>query len=186
MYAKFDKKNRKGDYISALDWLVTSRMVIKCNQITKPEYPIKAYNDDDNYKLFLSDVGILRSKVGVEAIDVLMDGDYSFKGVLNENYVAMELINQFENIYYWSRKGNENGSNAEVDFVIQLDDKVIPLEVKANNSKTQSLRIYNDLFHPYLMVKIGNTNFGKVDNIKTIPLYSVFLLKELLINNKKS
>lgn len=73
-----------------------------------------------------------------------------------------------------------NGSKAEVDFVIEVNGKVIPVEVKSGNNKSQSLRIYNELFNPELTIKIANSNFGQVNNIKTIPLYATFLLKECL------
>ena len=76
MYARFAQNERKSNYISALDWLVSSRLVLKCNQITKVEYPIKLFSDDDNYKLFLSDVGLLRYMIGLEVFEMF------FKGVI--------------------------------------------------------------------------------------------------------
>ena len=180
MYAKFDKKERKSDYITALDWLTTSRLVIKCNQITSPEYPIKGFIDDNSYKLFLNDTGILRHLVGANAFDIIMDKDYKYKGVITENYVATELVKQFEEIFYWSRKTNNEGSS-EVDFLIQIGADIIPIEVKAGNDmRSQSLEYYNDKFKPKLMLKISPKNFGKVGNLKTIPLYATFLIKDLL------
>ena len=180
MYAKLDGNDRKSDYISALDWLVTSRMVIKCNQITNPESPIRGFVDNDNYKLFLSDTGLLRSKVNVPLVDIILDNDFKYKGVLTENYVATEIFNQFGDVFYWSKRNQGNGSKAEVDFIIQVENQVIPIEVKSSDNKAKSLNIYNELFHPNLMIKIGNFNFGKKDNLRTIPLYATFLLKEVL------
>ena len=179
-YANLDNKDKKKDYISALDWLVTSHMVLECNQLNKPEYPIDLYKDDNNYKLFLSDVGLLRKMVKANSFDVLMSRDYMAKGVINENYVAMELQSQFNELNYWTRKNDGNGSKAEVDFIIQVGSNVIPIEVKSGNNKAQSLRVYNERFHPDLMIKIAGANFGVVDNIKTIPLYATFLIKECL------
>ena len=180
MYAKLDGNERKSDYISALDWLVTSRMIIKCNQITSPESPIRGFNDNDNYKLFLSDVGLLRDKVRVPLIDIILDNDFKYKRILTENYVATEIFNQFGDVFYWTKKNQGNGSKSEVDFIIQVENKVIPIEVKSGNNRAQSLEVYNELFHPDLMIKIGNFNFGIKDNLRTIPLYATFLLKEVL------
>ena len=108
-----------------------------------------------------------------------VSGDYSYKGVLTENYVANEINKQFNGLYYWTRKNDSNGNKGEVDFVIQSQDKVIPIEVKAGNNKAQSLNIYNDTFRPELMIKIGNNDFGIKDNLKTIPFYATILLYKL-------
>ena len=183
MYAKFDNKERKADYISALDWLINSGMVIKCNQITNSLYPIKAYEDDNNYKLYLSDIGLLRDIINATSIDVLMEGDYPYKGVLTENYVALELLKQFGELFYWTKKNDGQGNKSEVDFIVQINDKIVPIEVKSNKNQAKSLKEYNDLFHPELMIKVGNYNFGYKDNIKTIPLYAVFLIKDLLVKS---
>lgn len=182
MYAKFDKKNRKSDYITALDWLTSSKLVHKCNQLNSPNYPIKLYSNSDNYKLFLSDVGLLRALIGVDIDNIFLDGDFPYKGMLAENYVAEELVNQFEDIYYWSRKGNENNNHTEVDFVIQIGSNIIPIEVKSGeHTKSKSLEEYDREFNPSLIIRISAKNFGKEGNIKSIPLYATFLIKELLL-----
>ena len=186
MYAKFDKKERKSDYITALDWLTTSRLVIKCNQITNPEYPLKGFVNDNNYKLYLNDTGILRVLVNANVFTVIMNGDYKYKGVINENYVANELTKQYNEIYYWSRKNNNEGSS-EVDFIIQVASNIIPIEVKSGDDvRSQSLEYYNERFNPKLMLRISTKNFGKVNNLKSIPLYATFLIKELLEEELKN
>ena len=157
MYAKFDNKERKADYISALDWLINSGMVIKCNQITNSLYPIKAYEDDNNYKLYLSDIGLLRDIINATSIDVLMEGDYPYKGVLTENYVALELLKQFGELFYWTKKNDGQGNKSEVDFIVQINDKIVPIEVKSNKNQAKSLKEYNDLFHPELSSHISWT-----------------------------
>ena len=179
-YASIDGNNRKKDYVSSLDWLVTSNMVLQCNQLKNIEYPINLFIDFDNYKLFLSDVGLLRKTVNANSYDVLMSKDYTSKGIMTENYVACELQKQFNELNYWTRKNDGNGSKAEVDFVIQIKNEIIPIEVKSGNNKSQSLRIYNEKFKPNLMIKIANANFGKNNNIKTIPLYATFLIRDCL------
>lgn len=182
VYAKIDlHDNRKRDYVTALDWLIASRLVLPCYLVSSPTYPLLAYLEDTSYKLFLNDAGILLSMVDIDKYEILLDNDYPFKGVIVENYVAHELVKQGFDLYYWSRKSNKG--NAEVDFVIQHGGMVIPIEVKAGTDmKSKSLDIYRDKFNPSLMVKISAKNFGYDENkkIKTVPLYAVFCLKEYL------
>jgi len=182
IYSKLDKKdNRKNDYITALDWLLASRLVLPCYAITTPDYPLLAYINDNIYKLFLNDTGIIVSMTNIDKADILFDEDYTFKGIIVENYIATELAKQGYNLYYWSRRNNKG--NAEVDFVIQHKGKIIPIEVKAGTDmRSKSLDVYNELFKPNLSIKISAKNFGynKDRNIKTIPIYAAFLIKELL------
>lgn len=170
--------NRKRDYITALDWLLASKLVFSCNLVTKPEYPLKGFVDNETYKLYLSDTGILNKMLDVSKKNFFLDGSFSYKGVIAENYVAMELVKMGYNLFYWSRKGKNSG-NAELDFVVQMDDQVIPVEVKANNNtQAKSLRVYDSFYNPSLAIKISSNNFGKYDNVKCIPLYAVFCLKK--------
>lgn len=180
VFAKIDKHdNRKRDYVTALDWLISSLLVLPCYNITLPKYPLKVYFDYDSYKLFLNDTGILCNLAGISSVDILMNNDLEYKGVLAENYVATELMKMGFNIGYWSRKDNSSGIS-EVDFVIQKDDKIIPIEVKAGTDmKSKSLEVYNKMYKPELMIKISAKNFGLKDNLKTIPLYATFCLKDL-------
>lgn len=176
-YARIDKHdNRKRDYVTSLDWLISSCLVFPCYTINEVNYPLLAHIDDESYKLFLSDTGIICNMVGINGTNILSDGDYDFKGVVAENYVAMELVKQGRELYYWSRK-NDNTGTSEVDFVIQQNNGVIPIEVKAGSKvKSKSLDIYNDKFNPELMIRISAKNFGVKDNLKSIPLYAVFCL----------
>ena len=115
-----------------------------------------------------------------------MNGDYKYKGVINENYVANELTKQYNEIYYWSRKTNNEGSS-EVDFIIQVASNIIPIEVKSGDDvRSQSFEYYNERFNPKLMLRISAKNFGKVNNLKSIPLYATFLIKELLEEELKN
>ena len=180
VFAKLDKHdNRKRDYITAIDWLVSSLLVLPCYNITNPKYPLKVYYDYDSYKLFLNDTGILCNLAGISSIDVLMNNDLDYKGILVENYVATELLKMGFDLGYWSRKDKTSGSS-EVDFIIQNNSNIIPIEVKAGTDmKSKSLEIYNEKYKPTLIIKISAKNFSKKDNLKTIPLYATFCLKKL-------
>lgn len=170
--------NRKRDYITSLDWLMASNLVLSCNLVTKPEYPLKGFMHNEAFKLYLSDTGILNNMLNISKKTFFLNGSFSYKGVIAENYVACELTKMGYDLFYWSRKGKNNG-NAEIDFVIQLEDNVIPLEVKASdNTQAKSLRVYNDYYNPQKAIKISSNNFNSYDNIKRIPLYAVFCLND--------
>ncbi len=181
IFAKLDTKdNRKRDYITALDWLTASRLVMPCYALFKPTYPILGFLNDETYKLYLNDTSIITSLVNINKPDIILDNDYSYKGIIVENYIATELIKQGYDLCYWTNKNNRVG-NSEVDFVIQHKDKVIPIEVKAGTDmRSKSLSVYNEKFKPELMLKISAKNFGIKGNLKTIPLYAAFLIKDLL------
>jgi len=107
----------------------------------------------------------------------MLDGNYMFKGVVAENYVATQLrINGFD-LFYYTEKAN--GADAlETDFIIQYDGKVIPVEVKASdNTQSKSLRSYIDKFNPTYAIRISTKNFGLVNKIKSVPLYATFCIK---------
>lgn len=181
-FSKLDSKdNRKRDYITALDWLIASRLVLPCTSVNTPSYPLMAYTDNETYKLFLNDTGISSSMTGINSPSILYAEDYSFKGVLTENYVATELVKFGIPLYFWTRK-NAKG-NAEVDFLIQVKENIIPVEVKAGtDTKSKSLEIYNEKFNPELMIRISARNFGYNEErkIKSIPLYATFCIEKLL------
>ena len=146
-----------------------------CNQVTAPSFPLKGYLNQDNFKLYLSDTGILNSLLGIS-----LNEPFSYKGVVVENYVANELSKIGFELFYWSRKGKNNG-NAEIDFLIQNGVNIIPIEVKlGKNTQAKSLRFYNELYKPNLSIRISANNFSLNDNVKDIPLYALFCLKNLL------
>lgn len=179
-FAKIDiQDNRKRDYITALDWLISSLLVLPCYNVTIPEYPLKIYYDYDSFKIYLNDTGILCNLASITSVDVLMNNDLKYKGILVENYVATELMKMGYDLSYWSRKDNSSAVS-EVDFIIQKDSRIIPIEVKAGTDmKSKSLETYNKKYSPKLMVKISAKNFGLKGNLKTIPLYATFCLKDL-------
>lgn len=177
-YAKLDKKdNRKVDYIVALDWLINSNIIIKCDQVTKPEYPLNAYIDDNAYKIYVNDVGILGYLANIEPINIVMNGDYSFKGKIAENYCLNELLCNNHKVLYYSEK-DKGTDRMEIDFLIQLNGNVIPIEVKANkDNQSKSLKSYIDKFKVEYCIRISAKNFGYENKIKSVPLYATFCIK---------
>lgn len=179
VFNKIDHKdNRKRDYVNPLDWLLDSSLVLMCKTLVKPIIPLKTNVEKNSYKLFLGDVGLLVSLSETPFDMIFSNGDYSYKGVLAENYVANELAKNNFSLYYWSRKGKNKG-NAEVDFVIQMGLDAIPIEVKFDiNSKSKSLKIFVQEYHPKYSIRISSKNFGFKNGIKSVPLYAVFCIKE--------
>ena len=173
-YGKINNNARKRDYETSLDWLISSKMVLRSNLVKKVEIPLKAYIDDDYFKLYLSDIGLLVSILEIRYDDIMLNKEFMYKGVLAENYVATELIHNYETLYYWK---SEN--SAEIDFLINAKDGIIPIEVKANtNNNSKSLNLYMEKYKPSFAIRISSKNFGFENNIKSVPLYATFCISE--------
>lgn len=170
-YSVVDKSARSREYETSLEWLISSNMILKCNGIKTPKSPLKAYLDD-NFKVYLSDMGILRVLSKIDKNEILLNKNMIYKGVLAENYVAEILNNKYRELYYW-----QLGSTYEVDFVIKIDGDIIPIEVKASdNTTSKSLNYYIQRFKPKYSIRISNKNFGFSNNIKSIPIYAAHLI----------
>lgn len=170
-YSVVDKSARSREYETSLEWLISSNMILKCNGIKAPKSPLKAYVDN-NFKVYLSDMGILRVLSKIDKNEILLNKNMIYKGVLAENYVAEILNNKYRELYYW-----QLGSTYEVDFVIKIDGDIIPIEVKASdNTTSKSLNYYIQRFKPKYSIRISNKNFGFSNNIKSIPIYAAHLI----------
>ena len=136
--------------------------------------PLENYRDIDAFKIYVSDMGLLCAKKDVAANDILymVDELNDFKGGMTENYANVQLLINGYNTYYWQ---SERG--AEIDFVIQRECKLIPVEVKsADNTRAKSLKVYMDTFSPEYAIKLSSKNFGFEDNKKIVPLYAAFCI----------
>lgn len=143
--------------------------VYKLEQIKKP---LENYRDIVAFKIYISDLGLLCAKKDLAPNDILymVEELNDFKGGMAENYVNVQLICNGYRTYYW-----ESDRATEIDFVIQRDGQIIPIEVKsADNTKAKSLKVYMDTYKPAYAIKLSAKNFGFEDNKKTIPLYAAF------------
>lgn len=171
-YSLVDKDARKSRYESSIDWLESSNMILKCNLTTRNESPLKAFEDTDKFKMYLSDVGLLRSLSNLDYKEILLDKNEMYKGVLTENYVACELYPKDRELYYY------NFSKYEIDFLIKIDGDIIPVEVKSGTrTSSKSLNEYITKYNPKYSIRISAKNFGFENNIKSVPLYAVFCIK---------
>lgn len=172
IYTLVDKNASRKTLESSLDWLLASNMVYKSNLIKIPQMPLKAYIDDNNFKIYLNDVGILSSLCDIEFKDVVLDNEFMFRGILTENYIASTFKANNKNLYYW-----KSGNLAELDFILQTEDGIIPVEVKSSEStRSKSLNVYIEKYKPKYAIRISAKNFGIFNNIKSIPLYAAFLI----------
>ena len=166
---------RAGEYEVALDWLAAAGIVNKCVRVTHGKTPLASYMDNEAFKLYMMDTGLLCSKFEIAA-NVVLNTPHSFdgfKGALTENYICQALAANGITPYYWSAPGK-----AEVDFVFgDRQGNVLPLEAKsAENVKSKSLRTYRDIYKPEYSIRVSAKNFGFETGIKSIPLYAVFCL----------
>ena len=145
--------------------------VYKVEQIKKP---LENYRDIDAFKIYVSDLGLLCAKKDLAANDILymVEEINDFKGGMAENYVNVQLSINSYYTYYW-----ESERGAEVDFIIQRDGQLIPIEVKsADNTRAKSLKVYMDTSKPAYAIKLATKNFGFEDNKKIVPLYATFCI----------
>lgn len=155
----------------AIEWLISSGIVIKCSK-TEGLFPPAAYVDPSAFKLYMSDIGLLSYMSNISLKNLIEDELKLFSGGLAENYVACTLKNNGYKLFYWESK-----NTAEVDFFIVKNDKLIPIEVKANlHSKSKSLESYKSRYNAEYAIRISAKNFGFQNNIKAVPLYAAFLI----------
>ena len=173
---------RAKEYETALTWLCDYGISCGVKRISKPGVPLKAYEDTAIFKLYISDVGLLGALCGLDA-KTLLEGSKvftEFKGALSEQYVFQELRTLKDlHISYWApEKGR-----AEVDFVVQSEGRVIPVEVKAEeNLKSKSLKSYRDLYKPAVAVRASMAGFKRENGLINIPLYLISRLQDIIKN----
>jgi predicted AAA+ superfamily ATPase len=171
-YSKIRSGARANQYETALDWLMAAGLTYKTNCVTEPEKPIRYFVDPDVFKLFGNDVGLLVHLLQIDFRDIMLDHLEQVKGYLAESYVTCELSAKGISLYYWRSQ-----NNAEVDFLIQNEEGVIPIEVKAaQNVQSKSLGIYCQKYKPAYAIRISAKNFGFANGIKSLPLYAAFCL----------
>ena len=170
---------RAYEYETAINWLNASGIIIQCTKTKEGKLPLSAFIDQDSFKIYMNDVGLLCNKFAIPVNAIIMENNNlnNFKGALAENYVCSSLVKCGLIPYYW-----ESNGKAEVDFIVQ--DKmgnIIPIEVKSGiHTRSKSLNVFKSLYNIQYSIRISTKNFGLENNIKCIPLYSVFCLDTLL------
>ncbi|HCC07121.1 MAG TPA: ATPase [Clostridiales bacterium] len=175
-YKLVEEGARKLYYETSIEWLINSNLVNKCTLVEEPRIPLKAYENEGHFKVYLNDVGLLSELSNMSAYDIYNEDGNIFKGMLTENYVAQALASKDYNLNYW-----RSSNTSEIDFLMSIKGEIIPIEVKsATNTKSKSLNVYIDKYSPKYSIRISAKNFGFVNNIKSVPLYAAHLIKEIM------
>ncbi|MBO4491647.1 MAG: ATP-binding protein [Lentisphaeria bacterium] len=184
VYSDVKKSLRSRDLEEAMQWLLAAGMIYHIHNVSKPAFPLNAYREENAFKAFFLDIGLLAAKSNLNARTIL-EGNavfQEFKGALAEQYVLQQIVAESGSVpYYWSEKS----PTREVDFVIEHEENIIPLEVKAErNLQAKSLKFYCRKYHPAKAVRTSMSKFfrqtivdpgGKQDGYTLIdlPLFAV-------------
>ncbi len=174
-YKLIKKGARAAEYENAIEWLVSANLIHRVYRAEQIMKPLENYRDIDDFKIFISDMGLLASQKKIRADDIFFMEDEltDFKGGMTKNYICTQLVSAGFSLYFWR---NEKGTK-EVDFLLLREGKIIPVGVKSGlNTKSESLSEYVRLFKPEYSIRISEKNFGFENNIRSIPLYAVFCL----------
>lgn len=165
IYGLIREGARAGEYEVAITWLMDVGLVYRISRVKKPDFPLRAYQDFSAFKLFVVDIGLLGAMSRLNA-GIILEGNRffeEFKGALTEQYVLQQLIVHSENdIFYWSAEN----ATSELDFLIQTDECIVPLEVKAEENLQA--------------VRISMSGFREQDWLTNFPLYNVENLNRYL------
>ena len=163
---------RAAEYELAIQWLIDAGIVHKVNRIKEAKMPLKFYEDISAFKLFLLDMGLFACMCDVPASEMLVGNNVfvEYKGAFAEQYVLQQLVCQNVKPYYWSSEKTPS----EIDFVIQKDNKIIPIEVKAEvNVKARSLRQFITNNPELKAVRFSMLGYAEQDWMTNIPLYYI-------------
>lgn len=178
IFSQVKKGWRAKDLEDALEWLISAGLVYKVTKIERPFVPLSAYADQTFFKLYLCDIGLLRKMANVSAEYILQKNDdfIQFKGAMAENFCLIEMMILYEiDFYYW-----KSNNAAEVDFILQHNTDLIPIEVKSErNDRAKSLAEYRKKYSPRISVKTSMNNVGG-EEVRLIPLYLLWQMEKYI------
>ena len=171
LYQTIKEGARAREYENALNWLNDANLIYKIYNVSKTDFPLKAYHDLNAFKIYMNDVGLLRRMANLDS-RIVVEGDKlfeEFKGAFTENYVLDTLctiLDTVPNYFTFDRH--------EIDFVVQYRNKIIPIEVKANRMTNHiSLTRYNEKFDNEISIRFSMNNLKKDGKILNIPLFLI-------------
>lgn len=178
MYGKIKQGARAKDFEIALNWLIDSGLVHKVSRVTEPNMPLKAYEDVSAYKLFLLAVGLLGAMNDLDARSLLENDKLfnDYNGAVTEQYVLQEFKTIGElPVFYWA------SNRAELDFLIQYQNNIIPVEAKATiNLQAKSLKSFRQKYEPKISIRTSLADYEENTGLFNIPLYDIEKLKEII------
>lgn len=158
---------------ASLEWLKQAGVVLECQRVDQGNEPLSVYADQTSFKIYMSDVGLLVNKSQISTTTIAMNEENSFMGAVTENYVAQQLAAKNYPLFYWST----SNSQAELDFVLQKGDEIYGIEVKrGNHVRSRSLNMFAQKYSPDKCIRFSQKNFGKSNDIISVPLYAAFLI----------
>ena len=173
VYGVMKEGARAKDFELAIQWLVDSGILLKSYRVSKPEMPLIAYQDMSAFKLFFNDVGLLAAKSNIDLKTIVLGNDIftEFKGAFTEQFVIQQLkAAQMDYVGYWT---NER-STAEVDFVVQNEGEITPIEVKASeNKQAKSFKLFCEKFKPTKAIRTSLSDYREEKWMTNVPLYIV-------------
>jgi predicted AAA+ superfamily ATPase len=180
IYGQLRQGARAKEFELAIHWLLDCGLIRKVCRITKPDMPLMAYQEYSTFKLFMVDVGLLAAMSGLD-LKSLLEGNRvfkEFKGALTEQYVMQQLFTDSGiTPFYWTA----DRSSAEIDFVFQHGNDIVPVEVKAEeNLRAKSLKSYCQKYLPRYAVRTSMSDFRKEEWLINVPLYAIGTLSEIL------
>ena len=172
-YSTVEKKSSSKKYGDSIRWLIDSSMVQPCYNIREPYIPLLANSVEEQFKLYINDTGLLTAIYGFETRRSILDGSIkgNAKGGIYENIIANCLIRNGYKIYYYKPDDDH-----ELEFLIEKDGDVVPIEVKAKNSATVSLNNYINDYKPHCAYKFIAGNVGRVGSKVTLPHYMAMFI----------
>ena len=169
-YALIEKNARARDYENAVEWLVLSGLVHRVYEVQTLRLPVASYKNSSAFKLYLADAGLLRTKFRLDPRAVMKGYQLfvEFRGILTENYVLQSLVRRVGcEIFYWT-----SGNTAEIEFILQKSNRIIPIEVKSALSiKSRSFSEYRKKYKPELSIRFSLKNVEKNNDLINFPLY---------------
>lgn len=183
-YGDVRKKARASTFENAIEWLKGAGLIHPAYNITTPKLPLPGYADYSKFKVYMLDTGLLGAMLNLPSRTIVLPDEIfrEYNGAFIENFVAQEFTAQgISPLFYWTSK-----SDAEVDFLLQKENRIYPLEVKSGTSlKLKSLRSYTDKYHPDHIFRASPRNFTQSGNFVNIPLYSIYNFMNLILQPEK-
>ena len=171
-YKVVQKGGSSSIFGASLEWLKQAGVILECQRVDQGTMPLPVYADQTSFKIYMSDVGLLVNKSQMSVNTIITGESNIFMGAVTENYIAQQLAAKNYPLYYWTVAN----SQAELDFVLQKNDKIYAIEVKkGEHVRSRSLSVFKQKYSPDYAMRFSQKNFGKTEDVISIPLYAAFL-----------
>lgn len=176
-----DKKFKNRDLFTPIEWLLTTNIVYKASQLKEHVTSPLISPNESLYRLYLSDMGLFTYQSGLNTKSFYLNKNNSLSGIYYENYVSIELSARYNKLFYWKGK-----RDSELEFILDYQGRIIPLDVKKNKGNLNSLEEFRSHNNVDIAIKVSTNNFGydKEKKILTIPFYYFSFFLNDLNDNK--